>query len=168
MVEKPSAPSVTTLDISESIVSSTDALTVVSYDPSMTKICASITLNTLDQTLSNKNLLHPLSSESPHQKPSKNCTSPQTDKTAAPLPHQMVLEKEDARERNPNGKGSKTMSTEAFPNNFGKWTRNMTRNSRTFPSLLTTRSSTTTPPTTTLMANQVTPKIFEFSMEFQI
>ena len=132
------------------------------------KIVASTTLNTQDQTLSNRNLLHPLPSKFPHQKLSKNHTSLQTDKTVAPLPHQMELERGDIRERNPNGKGSKTMSTEAFLDNFGKWMRNTTKNSKTFPLLLITRSNTTTLPMTTSMVNLVTPKIFKFSMELQI
>ena len=163
MEEKPSAPNATTLDISERNALSTNAPTATSCDPNTTKIDASTTLNTWDQTPSNKNLhLHPLS-EFPLQKLSKNHASPPIDKAATPLPRQMESKREDARERNPNGRDSEITLIEVFPNNSWKWMKNMTKNSRTSLSFLTTRSNTTTPHTTTSMESQVTLKISKIS-----
>ena len=150
------APNAIISDTTEKTALSTDALTVASCGLDMMKTNASTTPNTLAQILSNKNPHpHPLS-KYPHQKPLKNHASLPTDKAATPPLHQMESEKEDAKERNPNGKSSKTMLTGAFPDNFRKWMKN------------TNKSNMTIPPMTTSMANLATPKIFEFSMEFQI
>ena len=162
MAKETFAPNATISDTTEKTALSTNALTVASCDPDMTKTDVSTTLNTLAQTPLSKNLhLHP-PFEFPRQKLLKSHTSLPTDQAATPPLHQMESEKEDAKGRNPNGKGSRTMSTEAFPNNSGKWMKNMTKNSRTFPSLLITRSNMMTPPTPILMANQTTLKIFDF------
>ena len=143
-------------------------LTAASCDPDMMKTGVSTTPNTPAQIPLNKNLhLHPLS-ESPHQKLLKSHASPLTDKAVTPPHHQTEPEKEGKRERNPSGRSSKKMLTEVYPNNSGKWTKDMTKSSRIFLSPLITKNNMMTPPTTTSTANQATPKIFEFSMEFQI
>ena len=168
MAKETFAPNATISDTTKKTAPSADALTVASCNPDITKTDVLTTLNTLAQTPSSKNLhLHP-PFEFSHQKLSKNHASPPIDKVATPLPHQMESRRGDAKGRNPNGRDSKTMLIEAFPDNFGKWMKSMTRNSRTSPSLLTTRSNTTTLHTTTSMENWVTLKISEFSMEFQM
>ena len=163
MAEKPSAPNATTLDTSERNALSTNAPTAASCDPNTTKIDALTTLNTRDQTPSNKNLHLPPLSKFPLQRLSKSHTSPPIDKTVTPPHHQTESEKEDERERNPSGGSSKKMLTEVYPDNSGKWTKNTTRSSRISPSLLITKNNMTTLPTITSMENRVTLKIFEFS-----
>ena len=168
VAKETSAPNATTSDTTEKTAPSTDACTATSCDPDMMKTDVSTTPNTPAQIPLNKNLHHHPLSESPHQKLLKSHTSPLTDKAVTPPHHQMESEKEGERERNPSGRNSKKTLTEVYPDNSGKWMKNMTKNSGIFPSLLIIRSSMMTPPTTTLMANQATPKIFEFSMEFQM
>ena len=159
MAKETSAPNATISDTTEKTALSTSALIVASWDPDMMNTDASTTPNIPAQIPLNKNLrLHPLSGY-PHQKPLKIHASLLTNKTVTPPPCLMELERGDVKGRNLNGKGSRTMSTEAFPDNSGKWTKNMTRNLKTFPSLLTTKSNTMTLHMTTSMESQVTLKI---------
>ena len=163
MAKETSAPNATILDTTKKTALSTNARTVTSCDPDMMKTDVLTTPNTLAKIPSNKNLhLHP-PYKSPHQKPLKNCTSHPTDRAVTPHHHPTELGKEDAKERTLNGRSSKTMSTEAFPNNSGKWMKNTTKNSRTSLSLLTTKSNMTTLHMTTSMESQVTLKISKFS-----
>ena len=139
MAKETFAPNAIISDTTEKTALSIDALTVTSCDPDMMKTDASTTPNTLAQTPSNKNPhLHPLF-EYPHQKLLKNCASLPTDKAATPPLRQTESEKEDEKGRNQNGEGSETMSTEVYPNNSGKWTKNTTENLKTFPLLLLPR-----------------------------
>ena len=125
------------------------------------------TQSTPVQTPLNKNRhLHP-PSKSPHQRPLKSRASLPINKTVAPPHPWMESEKGEERERNPSGKGSKTLSTEVYPNNSGKWTRSTTKSSRIFPLPLTTRSSTTTPPMKISMANQATLMTSDFQWNFK-
>ena len=94
-----------------------------------------------------------------HQKPSRNCTSPQTDKTVTLPPHPAESIKGDPRGRNQNGKDSMTMLTKAWSENSRKWTRNMTKNSEISPLLLTIRNSTIKNPMIISTENQATLKI---------
>ena len=168
MAKETSAPSATISDTTEKTALSIDAPTVTSCDQDMMKTGVSTTQSTPVQIPLNKNHhLHP-PSESPHQKPSRNHTSLLIDRTVTPPRLPMESERGDGRERNPSGKNSKTMSTEVYPDNSGKWTRSTTKSSRTFPLPLTTRSNTTTPPMKTSMANRATLMIFDFQMEFQM
>ena len=81
----------------------------------------------------------------------------------------MESKREDAKGRNPNGRDSKITLIEVFPDNFGKWMKNTTKNSRISLSLLTTRSNTTTPHTTTSMESQVTLRISKnFQWNFNV
>ena len=168
MAKETFAPNATLSDTTEKTALSTNALTATSCDPDMTKTDVLTTPNTPAQIPSNKNLhLHPLF-ESPHQKPSKNHASSPTDKVVTPFHRQMESKREDAKGRNPNGRNSKTMLIEVFPDNSGKWMKSTTRNSRTSLLLLTTKSNTMTLHTTISMESQVTLKISKFSMEFQM
>ena len=167
MEKEASAPNATILDTTEKIALSIDALTVISCNQDMMKTNASTTQNTPVQTLLNKNChLHP-PSESPHQKPLRSRASLPIDRTVTPPHPQMELEKGGKRERNPSGKDSKTMSTEVYPDNSGKWTKSTTKSSKIFPSPLTTKSNTMTPPMRTSMANQVTLMTFDFQWNFK-
>ena len=167
MAKETSALNATISDTTEKTAPSTNALTATSCDPDTMKTDVSTTQNTPVQIPLNKNLrLHSLS-KSPHQKLLKNRASLLTDRVVTPPHHQTESEKGGKRERNQNGKNSETVSTEVYPNNSGKWTKNTTKNSRISPSLLTTRSSMMTLPMTILMANQATPKIFDFQWNFK-
>ena len=134
----------------------------------MTRTYASTILNIPDQPLLNKNPHHLLLSKFLHPEPSKNHASPQTTKTVILPPHPTGSIKEGVKERNLNGRNSETMSIKAWSENTRKWTENMTRNSEISPLPLNTRSNTTTQLMTTSMENPVTPKIFDFQMEFQM
>ena len=133
----------------------------------MMKTNALTTQSTPAQTPSNKNHHHHPPSKSPHLKPLKSHASLPINKTVTPPHPQMESEKGDERERNPSGKDSKTMLTEVYPDNSGKWTRSTTKSSRIFPLLPTTRSNTTTPPMKTSMANQATLTTFDFQWNFK-
>ena len=167
MEKEASAPNATISDTTEKTALSIDALTVTSCDQDMMKTNALTTQSTLVQTPLNKNRhLHP-PSESPHQRPLKSRASLPIDRIVTPPRPRMDSEKGDERERNPNGKSSKTMSTEVYPDNSGKWTRSTTKSSRIFPLPLTTRSNMTTPPMKILMANQATLTTFDFQWNFK-
>ena len=167
MAKEASAPNATTSDTTEKTALSIDALTATSCDQDMMKTDALTTQSTPAQTQLNKNRhLHPLS-ESPHQRPLKNHASLPINKTVTPPRLQMESEKGDERERNPNGKSSKTMSTKVSPDNSGKWTKSTTKNSRIFPLPLTTRSNTMTPPMKISIANQATLTTFDFQWNFK-
>ena len=163
MAKEASAPNATISDTTEKTALSIDALTITSCDLDMMKTDALTTQSTPVQTPLNKNRhLHP-PSESPHQRPLKSHTSLPTDKTVTLPRPRMESERGDRRERSLSGKGSKTTSTEVYPDNSGKWTRSMTKSSRIFPLPLTTRSSTTTPPMKILMVNQAISQLLIFN-----
>ena len=161
------APNATISDTTKKTALSIDALTVTLCDQDMMKTDALTTQSTPAQTPLNKNRHHHPPSESPHQRPLKNHTSRPINKTVTPPCPQMESEKGDERERNPSGKDSKTMSTKVYPNNSRKWTRSMTKSSRIFPLLPTTRNNTTTLPMKTSMANQATLTTFDFQWNFK-
>ena len=167
MAKEASAPNATISDTTEKTALSIDALIVTSCDQDMMKTDALTTQSTPVQTPLNKNHhLHP-PSKSPHQRPLKSHASLLIDRTVT-LPHpQMESEKGDERERNLSGKGSKTISTEVYPDNSGKWTRSTTKSSRIFPLPLTTRSNTTTPPMKISMVSQATLTTFDFQWNFK-
>ena len=99
--EKPSAPSVTTLDTSKKNAPSTDVPIAASYNPNMMKVYALTTLNTWDLTLLSNNHHPHLLSEYLLQKLSKSHTSPPTDKI---------------------------MLTEVYLDNSERWMKNTTKN----------------------------------------
>ena len=166
MAKEASAPNATISDTTKKTALSIDALTVTSCDPDTMKTDALTTQSILVQTPLHKNR-HPHPSESPHQRLLESCASLPIGKTVIPPRHQTESEKGDERERNLNGKDSKTMSTEVYPNKSRKWTKNTTKSSRISPLPLTTKSSTTKPPTKISMANLATPMIFDFQWNFK-